>query len=143
MNAMTKVVTFLAVLGLPAHASGQDFQVIVNAANPVEELSAGDLSLIYFKKMRAFPGGGAVVPVDLEKTVPARERFSRSIHGRSVAQMEAYWAQKVFSGKDFPPTKVASEAEAIAFVGANPDAIAYVSAGASLPEGVKTIRIGG
>jgi ABC-type phosphate transport system substrate-binding protein len=81
------------------------------------------------------------MPVDQEKDALVREAFSNAILGRSPSQMESFWQQQIFSGKDVPPAKRKSDAEVIEFVSENPGAIGYVSASASLGGGVKALAV--
>lgn len=123
---------------VPAHA--QDFKVIVNSANTTTDLSSATLSKLFLKESAAFPNGTAASPVDLGKDSPVRSVFSKKVLGRSSAAVETFWQQQIFSGKEVPPPRKASDDEVVAFVKANPGAIGYVSAGASTA-GVKVVDI--
>ena len=50
------------------------------------------------------------MPVDQEKDALVREAFSNAILGRSPSQMESFWQQQIFWGKDVPPAKRKSDA---------------------------------
>src|SRR5579864_4225819 len=92
--AMTKRILALLLLLLPAVASnlaGADgFLVVVNAANPVTSLAAGEISRMFLHKTMRWPGGGRVVPIDLPEGSPVRDAFSRAIHGRRTSAIQAY-----------------------------------------------------
>ena len=139
------VIAFLAVLALlgAQEAQAQDFQVVVNAAAGTDEISTGDLSKIFQKKAGKLPSGESASPVDQDKDAAVRESFSQAVHGRSANQIESFWQQQIFSGKDVPPEKKGSDAEVLDFVRSNPGAIGYVSGSASLGAGVKVIRVVG
>ena len=47
---------------------------------------------------------------------------------KTPAQLKSYWNQQIFSGKGVPPPEADSPAAAVAYVLANPGAIAYVPA---------------
>lgn len=132
----------IAVAVLPRNASAQDFQVVVNASSSVSELTSDQVSKLFRKKERRL-GGESAIPVDLNKNLPIRETFSRAVHGSSVNDIESYWMQQVFSGKDEPPDQMGTEAELLEFVRSNPGAIGYVSAGTPLGDGVKAITVSG
>ena len=123
-------------------AGAQEFVVVVNADCGVDQISTAELSKIFQKKVAKLPDGEAAKPVDQDKSSAVREAFSKAVHGRSAAQIESYWQQQIFSGKDVPPEKKKSDAEVLAFVKANPGAIGYVSAG-SAPSGVKVLKVVG
>lgn len=118
----------------------QDFKVIVNSANATASLSAAEASKIFLKESAKFPGGSAATPVDQGKASPTRAAFSKSVIGRTVAAVETYWQQQIFSGKEVPPATKSSDDEVVAFVKANPGAIGYVSGGASTA-GVKVVDV--
>jgi ABC-type phosphate transport system substrate-binding protein len=103
-------------------------QVIVNPANPLTSVEKADVSKIFLKKLSRWPNGQPTQPVDLPESSGTRAQFCSQIVGKSVAAVSAYWQQQIFAGKELPPMTKASEAEVIAFVKANPNAIGYVAA---------------
>ena len=139
------VIACLAVFALlgAQEAQAQQFQVVVNASAGTEEISSGDLSKIFQKKAGKLPSGESANPVDQDKDAAVRDAFSEAVHGRSTDQIESFWQQQIFSGKDVPPEQKKSDAEVLDFVRSNPGAIGYVSASASVGSGVKVVRIVG
>ncbi len=139
------VFAFLAVFALLGadEAQAQEFQVVVNATSGTEQISAGDLSKIFQKKSGDLPSGESARPVDQDNDAAVREAFSQAVHGRSAGQIESFWQQQIFSGRDVPPEKKKSDAEVLEFVRSNPGAIGYVSASASVGAGVKVVRVTG
>jgi ABC-type phosphate transport system substrate-binding protein len=127
--------------GARAPAAAIDFVVVVNAANPQTALPAAEVSNLFLQKVHKWESGERVRPVDLPETSPARESFSKAIHGRPTAAVKAYWQRMIFSGIDAPPPEKPSAAEVLAYVRANPGAIGYVPAGTQLPEGVKALKV--
>ena len=124
-----------AALFIPAgRASAQGVVVVVNAAGPAS-LSKDDVSKAFLKK------GGALVAVDQGKSAKVRDAFSKELLGRPAAAVATYWQQQIFAGKEVPPPEKGSDAEVLAFVRANPKAIGYVSAGADLGAGVKSVPV--
>jgi ABC-type phosphate transport system substrate-binding protein len=143
---MKRIVIWLFVMALLAggqEARAQDFQIVVNAGAGVSEISSDDLSKIFQKKSRNLPSGESAKPVDQGKDAGVRESFSEAVLGRSAGQIESWWQQQIFSGKDVPPEQKDSDAAVLEFVRANPGAIGYVSAGADLGGGVKAVRVAG
>ncbi len=131
----------LAFGGSAAEAPG--FVVIVNAGNPVSELPAAEVSKIFLKRLITWKASGEKArPVDLAESSPVREAFSRQVHGKRAQDIEAHWQTMIFSGRDVPPPKKASEEEVIAYVARYPGGIGYVSATAVLGPGVKALRPG-
>ena len=121
-------------------AQAQDVKVIVNAANPLSEMPAGDVAGLFLKRTAKFPGGTAAVPVDQAKNSAVRGTFARTVLGRPASAVDAYWQQQIFAGGELPPAVKASDDDVIAFVKATPGAIGYVSAGASVA-GVKVVAV--
>lgn len=117
------------------------FVVVVNAANPVTEITSEDLSNLFLKRQIKWPTGIGVVPVDQDERAQVREPFSRQVHGRAPVAIRAYWQQQVFSGRDVPPVEKSSDAEVLRFVAETPGAIGYVRRGISLPADVKSVAI--
>ena len=117
------------------------FVVIANEASGVQELSADDVSRMFFKRTTQWPNGQVIVPVDLPVRARTRATFSQAVHGKSVSAVTAYWNRQIFSGRGVPPVERSSEQEVVTFVRSTPNAIGYVSVGTSLGSGVKEVRI--
>jgi hypothetical protein len=99
-----------AVLCGTNDAKAQEYQIVVNAGTSISEMSKDELSKIFQKKARKLPSGENAMPVDQEKDALVREAFSNAILGRSPSQMESFWQQQIFWGKDVPPAKRKSDA---------------------------------
>jgi ABC-type phosphate transport system substrate-binding protein len=132
------------VSGAVAHAHETPpvgYQVIVNAANPVTSLPSSEVARLFLKKTVSWPEGGAVEPVDLREDSDVRREFSKEVLGKDVSAVKGYWQERIFTGRAVPPIEKSSEAEAIAFVAANRDAIGYVAASTTLSADVKPLRV--
>jgi ABC-type phosphate transport system substrate-binding protein len=139
-------VALLAALALvsivaPRRAAAQSYTLIVNAGNATASLTRDEAAMIFLKQKLTWSNGQRVVPVDLAKASPARAAFSRQVLGRSVAGVASYWQGQIFAGGAQPPVEKPSDADIVAFVRANPNAIGYVSAGAPLGDGVKVVAL--
>ena len=120
---------------------GSAFVVVVNDQNASEAVSRTVVSRFFLKKAARWDNGAAVLPVDLPANSPIRDAFTREVLAKSVSSIKAYWQQQIFSGRDVPPPEKGDDAAVLEFVQSNPNAIAYVSAGASLPRGVKQLTV--
>ena len=120
---------------------GSAFVVVVNDQNASAAVSRTVVSRFFLKKVARWENGAAVLPVDLPANSPIRDAFSREVLAKSVSSIKAYWQQQIFSGRDVPPPEKGDDAAVLEFVQANPNAIAYVSAGATLPRGVKELTV--
>lgn len=137
--AFVAIVATAAIAAPAAHAQG-DVKVIVNSANPLSELQASEVANLFLKRALKFPGGGPAVPVDQAKNSAIRASFARTVLGRPVSAVDAYWQQQIFAGGELPPATKAADDDVVAFVKATPGAIGYVSAGASVA-GVKVVSV--
>lgn len=143
-----KPALFLCVLAFvtltaatPFQTQPEGYKLVVHASNPVSLLARPQASDLFLKRATRWPSGRPVVPVDLTERNPARQAFSREIHGRSTAAIKSYWQQMIFSGRGVPPVERGTDAEVLAFVRDHPDAIGYVSASVSVGSAVKVIRV--
>lgn len=110
-------VGFLMCASLPAFA--QAVAVIVNPKN-ASTLSAEQVSNIFLGKSNELVG------VDLSDGNPVRDAFYHKVTGKDGAQLKAYWAKLVFTGKAQPLKEFASDAEVKKFVASNPTGIGYI-----------------
>src|SRR5688572_6190204 len=104
---------FLQTGPQPSPAPAPAFRVIVNAANPLDSVSREMLSQLFMRRLRRWPGGLEALPVDQPASARVRERFSRNVHGKSVAYVIRYWHRLIFSGRGIPPMEVPNDASAI------------------------------
>ena len=124
-----------------AAAPEQQFVVIVGEASPLTSISRQQLSQIFLKKEKAWPGGREALPVDIVGHGKVRIAFSNVVHKRSLVAIDNYWSQQIFNGKDVPPPAMAREVDIVAFVRGNPDAVGYVSPSTELGPGVRVLRL--
>jgi hypothetical protein len=114
-----------------------DLLLIVNTANPIENLERKQVVDIYMGRASAFPNQRPAHTLDVESG-DLRASFYKALTGKTEAQVDAYWATLIFAGRMSPPQKLSDEAAVIKTVKANRDAIGYVSRQA-LPAGVKIV----
>ena len=136
-------IPYLAVIALFASANvwaqSGDYKVIVNPANPETSISKSSLSRIFLKKSTTFLDGHGASPVDLPLNSPVRISFSKNVLGKAPSEVDGFWQQQIFSGKDIPPPQK-SESAAIDYVRSNGKGIAYVSADADT-HGLKVLTV--
>ena len=121
--------------------SSPAFVVIVDPQNPIDSVDRKFLADAFLKKATRWGHGARIRPVDLSSGSPIRRTFSQTIIGRSVAAVRSFWQQQVFSGRDVPPTQRSSDADVVAFVRANANAIGYVSRDTALGAGVRAVAV--
>ncbi len=108
-------------------AAPQGYKVVAHSKVPADRLTRAEISKLFLKKSTKWSDGSAVVPVDQALSSQVRDAFSRDVHGKGAAAVDAYWQKQIFSGRDLPPVTKANDAEVLAYVRANSGAIGYVS----------------
>lgn len=121
-------------------ASTSEFKVIVHPENHVVTLNRDFLSAAFLKTVVRWSDGKSIRPIDLPADSPAREHFTREVLKKGVGQLKNYWTQRIFSGTGVPPPQAESAAAAIAYVLANPGALAYVPADVD-PRGARVVPL--
>ena len=146
MRALASLIADAAVIAAPAAPRAEvaparpAYVMIVNPRNPVTDLDRRFVEDAYLKKIKLWPNGQVIRPVDLPADSLARQRFSDDILRRPLAALRAYWQQRIFSGRDVPPPAVDTDAAVISYVNRFEGALGYVSGGAALT-GVKAVSL--
>jgi len=131
----------LLTVALTLPASAARYQVIVNESNPAGAIDKTTVQDYYLGKATRWSDGTTVAAVDLEESSAVRADFSKEVLRKPVANVKSYWLTIIFSGRGVPPPALASDEKVIEAVRKNKGAIGYVSATATLPAGVKAIRV--
>lgn len=126
-------------------AARADVAVIVHPSNPVQTMTARQISDLYLGRIRNFGTGdyrGAIPVTVYEQPADSalREAFFRALNGMPIKQLNAYWARLRFSGEVLPPVALADSRAVLATVGSDQSAIGYVDA-AALDGSVKVVLL--
>ena len=105
----------------------EDIVVVANQKNTVNKLSRDEVIDLYMGRNRLLSSGVTAVPLDLPATSAERENFYLRLTGKSMSQINAYWARLILTGRASPPTLMHSQAEAIQMVTDNRSAVGYVN----------------
>jgi hypothetical protein len=124
MKTLLLSILILLVSSLSALA---ETVVIVHPDNPLTALKREQVVDIYLGRKQNFPGGNTAFPIDLAPDAPARTEFYRTLVDKSVAQINAYWARLLFTGRATPPKVLSTPAAVLKSVRENRDAIAYLN----------------
>jgi ABC-type phosphate transport system substrate-binding protein len=95
-----------------------DVAVIVSAKSTATTMTADEVANIYLGKSTKMK------PVD--NATPVRAQFYTQVARKDEAQIKAIWSKLVFTGKATPPKELASSADVVKAVAADPNAIGYV-----------------
>lgn len=108
--------------------------------NELPPLSKSKARMLYRGKSKKIGGSLKIVLVDLPETSMHREDFYSMLLGKSVSQMNGYWAGLAFSGKGSPPEELDGDdiKQILKWLNDNPNGIAYAPI-ESVPEEVNIL----
>jgi len=116
--------TLCAVVCLGVSALAQaEVAVIVNPG-ATKAPNQAEVSNIFLGKDKSMKG------VDHKDWTPTKDKFYTSVTNKNESQLKSYWSGLVFTGKGQPLPSVGGDAEVVARVAAEADAIGYVDASA-------------
>jgi len=116
------------------------YVIIVNTSNTTPSATRKFIGDAFLKKTTRWPNGDVIRPVDQAPSSVVRRRFTDDVLNRSVAAVQSYWQQIVFSGRDLPPPELGSNDEIVKFVSTHDGAIGYVEPAAAAT-GVKVLVV--
>ncbi|MDP2809599.1 MAG: hypothetical protein Q8O34_05575 [Rhodocyclaceae bacterium] len=111
---------------LPLAAAADDLVVVANPSSGVEKLTRDEVINIFLGRHRQLPSGIAAMPLDLPASSPDKALFYRKLVGKDLAEINAYWARLVFSGRTRPPRQTQNAEEMMSLVNDNRGAVGYV-----------------
>ncbi len=103
-----------------------DIAVVVNPANNLNSLTEREVTDLFLGRYVAFPDGSAALPLDQPLKSEIRKHFYENLTGKSVRQINAYWAKLVFSGRATPPRSARHSDDITSMINNNLNAIAYM-----------------
>lgn len=116
----------LGALLLPASDCLAELVVIANPKSGVERLSREEVINIFLGRFRQLPSGIAALPADLPAGSAEKAAFYQLLVNKDLADINAYWARLVFSGRTSPPRQMRGEAELLRYVSETPGAVGYL-----------------
>ncbi|MFQ5580931.1 MAG: hypothetical protein ACE5FZ_09990 [Nitrospiria bacterium] len=143
LHTFIKISALVLVLGLPWGALAGDLVIIVNAGNPVSELSPLEIKNYLLKKSLSWPNGKKVKSVDRKGSPPERKVYLKDVVNMSNDQLDKYWVSARYKkGVPLPP-KLSGDQQIIEYVQSFGGAISYVNS-SSISEAQKaSIKIVG
>jgi len=103
-----------------------DITVIANGNNELGSLTRKQIADIYMGRITSLPNGSIPLPLDYQGDSEVRTRFYKSITGKNMAQINAYWARLSFTGQGNPPRRLSDKATILQVVKKNQGALGYV-----------------
>ncbi len=100
--------------------------VVMNAASGVESLTRDQVVNIFLGRFRQLPNGMPALPIDQPADQPLKATFYQRLVNKQLAEIRAYWARLVFSGKTTPPRQAETPEQVLQWLAENPGAVAYL-----------------
>jgi ABC-type phosphate transport system substrate-binding protein len=121
----------------------QDLAIIVNRANPVDDLSTAELRRVFLGERSHWQNGRRITLVMLEPGQPEREAVLHTIYRMSEKDFSRHFLQGLFTGEVFvSPKTLASPIGMRKFIFNVPGAIGYLRA-SDVDDSIKVLRIDG
>lgn len=126
MTALARILLLFVLAGFSLRAPAEELVVVTGAKSGVVSLTPGEVINIFMGRYRYLPSGVAAQPYDLPYAHPAKARFYRLLVNKDLAEIDAYWARLVFSGKTSPPRQAMNTSELLDWLQRERGAIAYL-----------------
>ena len=117
----------LLALALLWTTAASAVEVVVNAAQPKNEVSRSLARGIFGMRVRAWPDGVPVRVFVLEDSRPLHQEFCKSVLQMYPYQLRQNWDRLLYSGTGQQPVIVATEDEMMRRVAETPGSIGYVN----------------
>ena len=124
--SLVKTISAIFIFAASTSLALAELVVIVHPSNQTD-INEKTIQRVFLGKEKTFANGNEISPINLAAGNVLRAQFDEDVVGRSSSQVSAYWSKLVFTGKGVPPKELNSEADVIAEVSSNQNAIAYVS----------------
>lgn len=132
-----------AGLPLPRAGPEQCLAIIVNQANPTDDLSFAELRHIFLGEKSHWPNGRRITLVMMEPGQPERKAILHDVYMMSETDFNNHFLQGLFTGEVFvSPKTLATPVGVRKFIFNVPGAIGYVRA-SDTDDTIKVIRIDG
>jgi len=137
-----KILPLLLLITALATSSQAQVAIIVNANNPVSDVSVADLQQYFKADKKHWPAGGAVKLAVLSLSGPAGQVVLKKIYQMDAGAYKKYWLKKVFKGDAKAPATKNSPQEVLDFVASDPGALSFVPAD-KVTGNVKVLKVNG
>ncbi|QPK64587.1 hypothetical protein IVG45_06420 [Methylomonas sp. LL1] len=124
--ATIRRIALLIILMALAESAPAELVVIVNAGREIESISKQEVVNIFMGRYRKLADGGSVQPIDVKGDSPERRDFYQKLLDKSLAEINAYWARLVFSGRTSPPVSLDSQDDVLDKIARDQTVIGYV-----------------
>jgi len=126
MHPLAKFLLLLVTLWSPTGVAQSRIAIIVHPESSFTDISRKQVVDIFMGRLLSLTNNRIPLPLDQQGGSPIRERFYEALTGRPLAQINAYWARLMFSGRATPPRMLPDSLSVLQAVSQNRDAIGYV-----------------
>lgn len=123
---LIKILSVMFFLVLCSEARSEEFVVIGTHELYPQTLSGNEIVDIFMGRKKRLDNGTYVIPVDIQMDNPMRGGFYKELMGKSLSEINSYWARLVFSGRGVPPRQADTVTEIIEIIKNNKGAIGYI-----------------
>lgn len=122
---------------MAAHAQAV---AVVSAQSHIITLSKVQIADIFLGYTARFPDGSKATPVDQPEGSAVRDEFYLKFTGKSPAQIKAYWAKLIFTGRGEPPRSVPNSSALKKLIASDPHRIGYIDQ-SEVDDSVKVVHV--
>ena len=125
IRAATRILQACVLWLCPLVAASDDdtLMLIVNRDAGITAIDTQQAVNLFMGRYNLLPSGISAIPVDY---VPHRSAFYQQLVGKTLAEINGYWARLVFSGRASPPLQLHTPDGLLQFVANNRGAIGYL-----------------
>jgi ABC-type phosphate transport system substrate-binding protein len=129
------------LLALGSVTAAADVVVVVSPRNPLSSMTRRQVADIFLGKSQRFPDGRLAVPFDQAAGSAVQTQFYLLVDDKRAAEIKAYWAKMIFTGRGQPPATVGDDKQMKQALAAQPNAIGYLDRQA-VDDSVKMLSLG-
>jgi|GEM_PF-2906863 len=100
--------------------------IVVSDESEVVDLSQKQVMSFFLGRARFLPSGLKVKAFDFPTGSPIRAEFYQALTGKNIADIDAYWARLLYSGRASPPQKLDGSQQIINALQSQTAGIAYL-----------------
>jgi hypothetical protein len=105
----------------------EELFVVVSTESKIESLSKSEVIDLFMGRYVTFPNGVEAKVFDLASKSEVKMLFYKQLVNRSEAQINAYWAMLLFSGRNSPPKETSTPEALISEIKGTVQGIGYIS----------------
>ena len=113
-------------IAVAAMSSESEWLVVVHSKSSISSLTHKQVMSLFLGRAKFLPSGERARVLDFPIDSDARADFYRTLTGKNIADIDAYWARLQYSGKASPPLPVSGSEQVLLIVGQESSAIAYL-----------------